>query len=108
MEPLVRFGVLGPLQVQGPHGPIDVSPGKQRAILALLLLDANEVISRDRLVGELWGETPPPNAVKALLQYTAQVREDEHFLEQGAGMLNARGAIRMAWQNVGAWRVARS
>ena len=37
-----------------------------------------------------------PNAVKALLQYTAQVREDEHSLEQGAGMLNARGAIRMA------------
>lgn len=37
-----------------------------------------------------------PNAVKALLQYTAEVRTGEHFLAQGAGLLNARGAIRMA------------
>ncbi len=51
----VRLAVLGPLEVRGPHGPIDVSPGKQRSILALLALDANQVISRDRLVVELWG-----------------------------------------------------
>jgi serine protease AprX len=37
-----------------------------------------------------------PNAVKAILQYTAQVRSGEDFLTQGSGMLNARGAIRMA------------
>jgi serine protease AprX len=37
-----------------------------------------------------------PNAVKALLQYTAEVRAGQHFLAQGAGLLNARGAIRMA------------
>jgi hypothetical protein len=37
-----------------------------------------------------------PNAIKALLQYTAEVREGESFLAQGAGLLNARGAIRMA------------
>ena len=70
----VRFAVLGPLEVQGPHGPIDVSPGKQRSILALLALDANQVISRDRLVDELWGDAPPPNAVKALQVHVAQLR----------------------------------
>jgi hypothetical protein len=37
-----------------------------------------------------------PNAVKAILQYTAQSREDTHVLAQGAGLLNTRGAIRLA------------
>ena len=37
-----------------------------------------------------------PNAVKALLQYTAEIRQSEHPLAQSAGLLNARGAIRMA------------
>jgi serine protease AprX len=37
-----------------------------------------------------------PNAVKAILQYTAEVRDDEPFLAQGAGLLNTLGAIRMA------------
>jgi subtilisin family serine protease len=37
-----------------------------------------------------------PNAVKAILQYTAQARPDEYELSQGAGIVNARGAIRMA------------
>ena len=37
-----------------------------------------------------------PNAVKAILQYTAQIRPGEHVLAQGAGMLNARGAVRLA------------
>ena len=36
--------------------------GKQRSLLALLLLHANEVVSTDRLIDELWGETPPPTA----------------------------------------------
>jgi serine protease AprX len=42
-----------------------------------------------------------PNAVKAILQYTAQVRTGEDFLTQGAGLLNAHGAVRMArfWAN---------
>ena len=37
-----------------------------------------------------------PNAVKAILQYTAEVREHESFLSQGAGLVNALGAVRMA------------
>jgi DNA-binding SARP family transcriptional activator len=70
----VRVAVLGPLEVYGPNGQIDVSPGKQRTIVALLALDANHVISQDRLVDELWGEAPPPNAVKALHVHVAQLR----------------------------------
>src|SRR5262249_44132745 len=37
-----------------------------------------------------------PNAVKAILQYTAQVKSNTSYLQQGAGMLNARGAVRLA------------
>jgi subtilisin family serine protease len=37
-----------------------------------------------------------PNAVKAILQYTAQARSNTSYLEQGAGILNARGAVRLA------------
>ena len=59
----LRFAILGPLEVEGPDGPLAVSPGKQREILALLLLNAGEVVARDRLVDALWGEAPPPNAV---------------------------------------------
>jgi DNA-binding SARP family transcriptional activator/tetratricopeptide (TPR) repeat protein len=70
----LRFAILGPLEVHGPDGPLAVSPGKQRAILALLLLNAGEVVSRDRLVDALWGEAPPPNAVKALQVHIAQLR----------------------------------
>ena len=70
----LRFAILGPLEVEGPDGQVEVSPGKQRAILALLLLNAGEVVSRDRLVDELWGEAPPPSAVKALQVHIAQLR----------------------------------
>jgi DNA-binding SARP family transcriptional activator len=71
---VVRLALLGPLEVHGPHGPIAVTPGKQRSILALLAFEANHVVSRDRLVDELWGEAPPPNAVKALQVHVAQLR----------------------------------
>ncbi|MGH2822654.1 MAG: winged helix-turn-helix domain-containing protein [Solirubrobacterales bacterium] len=44
--------------------PVSVGQPKQRALLALLLLNANEVLSRDRLIDELWGEQPPATAAK--------------------------------------------
>jgi DNA-binding SARP family transcriptional activator/ABC-type transport system substrate-binding protein len=52
----MEFRVLGPLEVVGDEGPISLGGGKQRALLALLLLHANEVVSRDRLLDELWRE----------------------------------------------------
>ena len=47
---------------------------KQRALLALLLLNPNEVLSRDRLIDALWGESPPPTAAKMLHNYVSQLR----------------------------------
>jgi DNA-binding SARP family transcriptional activator len=48
---------------------------KQRAALAILLLQRNEVVSRDRLIDGLWGETPPPSAVHTLETYMSRLRK---------------------------------
>jgi YVTN family beta-propeller protein len=47
---------------------------KQRAVLAMLLLDANEVVSRDRLVDGLWGERPPATAARNVESYVSRLR----------------------------------
>ena len=58
----MEFRVLGPLEVIGPRGPIEIGSGRQRAILALLILHVGETISTDRLIEEVWGQDPPPSA----------------------------------------------
>ena len=44
-------------------------------MLGVLLLHANEVVPRQRLIEELWGESPPPTAVKAVNGYVSQLRK---------------------------------
>ena len=60
----MEYRVLGPLEVRGDDGPLPLGGAKQRALLALLLLNANRVVSRERLIDELWGEEPPETAVQ--------------------------------------------
>jgi DNA-binding SARP family transcriptional activator len=48
---------------------------KQRALLAILLLHANEAMSSDRLIDDLWGSRPPETAANALQVYVAQLRK---------------------------------
>src|SRR3954449_7368563 len=56
------YRLLGSLEVRRGDGPLPLGGPKQRALLAILLLNANRVVSRDRLIDELWGELPPPSA----------------------------------------------
>jgi len=70
----LRFGILGPLQVTGGDGAIPVSGPRQLALLAVLLLEGGRVLSRDRLIDELWGDDPPPTAVNALQVHVAGLR----------------------------------
>ena len=58
-RPVLEFRVLGPLQVAKDGRPLPLGGFKQRELLALLLLDRNRVVPRDRLVDTLWGERPP-------------------------------------------------
>jgi DNA-binding SARP family transcriptional activator len=71
----MEFRLLGPLEVVEDGKQIDVGGAKQRALLAILLLHANEVVSQDRLIEALWEEEPPEKAQKALQVYVSQLRK---------------------------------
>jgi YVTN family beta-propeller protein len=70
----VEFGILGPLELEDDGRPVEVSGRRQRALLALLVLHANEVVSSDRLIEGLWGEQPPATAPKVLQNAVSQLR----------------------------------
>src|SRR6185295_15131850 len=61
----LEFRLLGPLEFLRGGVPIPVGQGRERSLLALLLLHANRVISSDGLVDRLWGEDPPTSAAHA-------------------------------------------
>src|SRR5215467_2015005 len=69
------YRVLGSLEVRGADGPLRLGGAKQRALLALLLLNANRVVSRGRLIDELWVEDPPRTAVQSLQVYVSRLRK---------------------------------
>jgi DNA-binding SARP family transcriptional activator len=54
----VEFGVLGPLEVTAGGQPLALAGPRTRAVLALLLVHANQVVSADRLIEELWPGQP--------------------------------------------------
>ena len=68
------FRILGPLEVWDGDRELSLGGGKQRALLALLLIHPNESLSTDRLIDELWDEQPPQTAGKALQNYVSQLR----------------------------------
>ena len=55
----MEFLILGPLEVVDNQGPLTLGGSKQRALLALLLLNAGRVVPTDTLVDQLWGDDPP-------------------------------------------------
>jgi predicted ATPase/DNA-binding SARP family transcriptional activator len=71
----MEFLVLGPLEIRKHGQPVRVRASKERALLAVLLLHPNEVVSRDRLIGALWGERPPATAANAVQVYVSQLRK---------------------------------
>jgi ABC-type transport system substrate-binding protein/DNA-binding SARP family transcriptional activator len=70
----VEFLVLGPVEVRVDGRAMSLGGPKQRVLLTLLLLNRNEVVSRDRLIDSLWGEHPPASAQRALDSYLSRVR----------------------------------
>jgi DNA-binding SARP family transcriptional activator len=71
----VELRVLGPLEVVRDESPVAIGGPRQRALLALLLARAGAVVSRDRLVDELWDDAPPPSAVNVLQTYVSHLRK---------------------------------
>src|SRR5919201_161984 len=70
-----EFRLLGPVEVVDDGEPLPLGGQKQRAVLALLLLDAGRVVSTDRLIDALWSEQPPPTAPTSLQNFVSQLRK---------------------------------
>jgi DNA-binding SARP family transcriptional activator len=71
----MRFAVLGPLEVSVERGPLSLGGRKQRTLLTVLLLHANEVVSRDQLIDAMWAERLPPSAAESLDAYVYRLRK---------------------------------
>ena len=70
-----EFRLLGPLEVRSEGAPVQLGGPKQRALLALLLVDAGRTVSTDRLIDALWGEEPPRTAATSLQNFVSQLRK---------------------------------
>lgn len=70
------YRILGPLEVVDDGREVSLGGTKQRAVLACLLLRANQVVSNERLIDELWGDAPPPTAVKTIQVYVSRLRKE--------------------------------
>jgi DNA-binding SARP family transcriptional activator len=92
----VEFRILGPLDVVERDRSLALGGLRQRVLLALLLTRANEVVSADRLIDELWGESPPQNAANALQYHVSQLRKtlapNDVIVTQGPGYAIRIGA----------------
>ena len=70
----MEFGILGPLEVRHGDRLVHIEGAKERALLAFLLLHAGEPVSADRLIDELWGQSPPLTARKSVQVRVARLR----------------------------------
>jgi DNA-binding SARP family transcriptional activator len=86
----MEFRLLGPLEVAEQDRLLDLGALKQRSLLALLLLHANEVVAVERLIDELWGESPPATVGKSVHVYVSRLRKqlgDGRLLTRPPGYL---------------------
>jgi DNA-binding SARP family transcriptional activator len=84
----MEFRILGPLEVVQDGRPIPLGRKLTRALLAYLLLHANERVSADRLIEELWGSPSPRTATASLQNYVSRLRKligPERIASEAAG-----------------------
>ena len=74
-QPAMEFRILGSLSVLRSEKPVPLGGPKQRLVLALLVLEANRVISADRLIDRVWGDNPPEAARGTLQAYVSRLRK---------------------------------
>jgi predicted ATPase/DNA-binding SARP family transcriptional activator len=66
--------ILGALEARTNERPLALGPRKQRALLARLVISANQVVSRDLLIEDLWAGEPPPGAATTLRSHISRLR----------------------------------
>jgi DNA-binding SARP family transcriptional activator len=71
----VEIRILGPLEVLDEKGRVSLGGPKQRTVLAHLTLRANQLVSAERLIDEVWGDDPPEAAKSSLQSYVSHLRD---------------------------------
>ena len=84
----MRYGLLGSLEVRDGSRTVSLPQGRQRLLLAVLLLHPNQTLSRERLIDALWGEAPPATAARSLHNLVFGLRK---ALGNGALVTDGRG-----------------
>jgi len=93
-ENKIGFGVLGPLQMTVDGAPVPLGTPKQRAVLAVLVMNRNRPVSIDSLITAAWEQWPPPEARASLHSYISNLRK---LLADSRSMLvNAPPGYRLA------------
>jgi DNA-binding SARP family transcriptional activator len=72
---VLEFRILGPVEIVADHGPVELGGPKQRATLAILLLNANRVVSVDRLADDLYAGAAPVTALKQVQRQISELRK---------------------------------
>jgi SARP family transcriptional regulator, regulator of embCAB operon len=70
----LQFGVLGPLQLRVGETVVPLGAPKQRAVLAMLLMNRNRAVSVDALIDAVWGQSPVPAARTSIHSYVSNLR----------------------------------
>jgi DNA-binding SARP family transcriptional activator len=72
----MEFRLLGPLEVAEHERSLSLGGLKQRSLLAVLLLHANQLVSAEYLIADLWGDAPPATAAKSIQVYVSRLRRE--------------------------------
>src|SRR5919204_4508594 len=78
MSPAMQIRILGNLEATVGDRPVALGGAKQRAVLAMLGLEANRTVASDHLIEGLWGERPPASAPKMVQNYVWRLRKALH------------------------------
>jgi DNA-binding SARP family transcriptional activator len=91
----IEFRILGPLEVSADGRLLPLGSPRQRALLGLLLAHANETLSRDRLIEELWAEAPPATVESALHVYLSRLRRLLESAGAGGALVRQASGYRL-------------
>jgi DNA-binding SARP family transcriptional activator len=84
----MEFRLLGPLEVAERGRSLPLGGRKQRSLLAVLLLHANDVVPVERLIDDVWGESPPATVGKSVQVYVSRLRKqlgDDRLVTRAPG-----------------------
>ena len=106
---MVQFRVLGPLEVLASGEALSFGGVRPRALLALLLANAGESVSVDRVIDELWGERPPATAQHAVQVYVSSIRKLLRASGDGVALRGSAAGYRLDVdpERIDAWRFER-